>query len=79
MQKVYIAKDPFDAHHLKNILEMAGIAADVQGENLWGARGELPYTPGTAPSVWILDDGDIEKAQPIVSEYEAGKESGKDS
>jgi hypothetical protein len=71
MLKVFIANHPAEAHLLKGILESHGIACTVQGEFLFGARGELPISPETAPSVWIFDHRHIEAARTIVQEYEA--------
>ncbi|MFN2357477.1 MAG: putative signal transducing protein [Desulfotignum sp.] len=49
-------------------MESQGIKCEVKGEYLFGARGELPITPETAPSVWILDETKINeaKAGPII-------------
>lgn len=71
MLKVYIANHPAEAHLVKGILGSHGIACEVQGEFLFGARGELPITPETAPSVWIFDQRHFEAARRIVQEYEA--------
>jgi hypothetical protein len=55
MKKIYTARSPFDAHLLKGALEGEQIEAIVQGDFLWGARGEVPITPETCPSVWIVN------------------------
>ena len=72
MIKVYSASDPADAHLVAAILDGHGIAAIVQGEALWSARGELPLSPGSAPSVWVADDGDAERARSVI-ETEHGR------
>ena len=33
----------------------------VLGTSSFGVRGEVPITPDTSPSVWILDDSDYDK------------------
>ena len=69
MIKIYEARDSLEAHFLRNLLESAEIRAKVLGETLGAARGELPMTSETLPSVWINPD-DLGKAQGIVEEYE---------
>lgn len=71
MIKVYVAYDPTEAHLVKGLLESEGIRCDVRGEALFGARGELPLTPETAPSVWIFDEKQFETARKIIKDYEA--------
>ena len=52
MKPVYTAKHPTEAHLIKGMLEAEGIRAEVKGDQLYGAFGELPVLP----TVWILDD-----------------------
>ncbi len=66
MVKVYSASDPADAHVVVAILDGHGIAAVVQGESLWGARGALPITADSAPSVWVADDAIAERARQVI-------------
>ena len=70
MKQVYVAQDPSDAHILAGILEEYGISCEVHGESLWGARGELPLTIDTQPTVWILEDEKFEQARNLVLQYE---------
>jgi|SRR5208283_1181028 hypothetical protein len=70
MKKIYIAKNPIDANLFKGILEGEKIQAIVQGEFLWSVRGEVPITPETCPSVWIINDDDYEKAVQILRDFE---------
>ena len=72
MKKVYIAKNPADAHLLKGLLEGENIEAEVRGEFLYGVRGEVPITPDTCPSVWVMDDSDYDKAMELVSAFREG-------
>jgi hypothetical protein len=51
------------------LLESHGIRAEVQGELLFGTRGETPLTPDTLPSVWVLDDHQEAEAVGIVEDY----------
>ena len=73
MKKVYIAKNPADAHLLKGFLEGENIEAEVRGEFLYGVRGEVPITPDTCPSVWVMDDSDYDKAMELVSTLREGE------
>jgi len=82
MKKIYVATNPIDAHLLKGILEGENITAMVQGEFLWGVRGEVPITPETCPSVWIVNDSDYERAVELLStlnkEMDAPPQKGED-
>ena len=69
MKKVYAAINPVDAHLVKGVLEGERISAEVRGEFVFGMRGEIPITPDTCPSVWILDDSDYDKAMALVATF----------
>jgi hypothetical protein len=73
MKKVYMAMNPTDAHLLKGVLESEGIGAVVQGEFLWIARGEVPITTDTAPSVWVIDEADYERAMKVVKQFQSSE------
>ena len=73
MKKVYIANNPADAHLLKGLLEGENIEAEVRGEFLYGVRGEVPITPDTCPSVWVMDDADYDRAMDLVSTFREGE------
>ena len=67
--------NPTDAHLLKGFLKSEGIEAVVQGEFLWIARGEVPITADTAPSVWVTDNADYERAMDVVNEFQSSENS----
>ena len=73
MKKIYTAKNPADAHLLKGLLEGENIEADVRGGFLYGVRGEVPITPDTCPSVWVMDDADYDRAMELVSTFGEGE------
>ena len=76
MTKVYTAQNPVDAHLVKGLLEDQDISATVVGEFLFGARGEVPLTTDTCPTVWVLDDADSERAVQLIATFgEAQKAS----
>jgi hypothetical protein len=66
MKKVHVAANPLDAHLVKGVLENENIEAFIRGEFLWNARGEIPVTEETAPSVWIVEDSDYDRALEII-------------
>lgn len=70
MIQVYSATHPTEAHIVKGLLEAEGIECEVRGDILFGARGELPLTPETAPSVWIVDSNRYTSARSIIALYE---------
>ncbi|HCO95728.1 MAG TPA: hypothetical protein DIU00_17570 [Phycisphaerales bacterium] len=70
MKQVYVAQDPSDDHILVGILDEYGISCEVHGESLWAARGELPLTMDTQPTVWILEDDKFDQARNLVLQYE---------
>ena len=70
MIKIYTAAHPVDAHLLRGALESAGIEAQVRGDFQFSLRGEAPVTTDTLPTVWILDDTDLDAASAIVREFE---------
>ncbi len=65
--KVYTAQNPLEAHIVRNRLEAEGIACIIRGASLWSARGELPVTSDTLPTIWLYDDADLETAQAIIA------------
>jgi hypothetical protein len=75
VKRVYVAKHPTDAHLVKGLLEGEGIPVIVKGEALWIARGEIPITPDTCPSVWVLEDSDYERAIEVLSALEPDEAS----
>jgi len=66
MIKVFIAQHPTEAHLVAGLLESGGISAEVQGEALFSARGEVPITSSTLPSVWVVDDSQADDALELI-------------
>ena len=77
LKKVYVADGPGDAHVLRGLLEVAGIAAVVRGDDMVPLQGGSLFNLETRPSVWILAGEDQSEqylqAVQIVEDYEAGK------
>ncbi len=72
--KLY-AGDSMLAHHLCGLLEQARVKATVMGDTLGAARGDIPVTIETMPSVWI-DERDAERAKPILERFVRGGKGG---
>ncbi len=72
--EVYWAADAQDAHAVKAMLLDAGIHADVVGELLVGAIGEIPMGPVTSPRVWVRSE-DEARARPLVAEWERDRKA----
>ena len=73
MSKVFIAHDPLEARFVKDLLERAGIAAEVQGEALFGLRPGIGNDAGSLPSVWIAKAAKLNEALQIVADYKQRK------
>ncbi|WP_028008392.1 putative signal transducing protein [Solimonas flava] len=68
MHTVYAAADPLEAEILRGYLAEHGIAAEVFGAGLWGARGELPADAW--PRLVIADGAQVEAARELLRRYE---------
>ena len=62
MRRVFIAHVPLEAHFVKDLLERAGIAAEVRGEALFGLRPGIGNDADSLPSVWIAKDTQLNDA-----------------
>jgi hypothetical protein len=71
MKHLYTARDTMEAHFVKGLLESHDIEAVVHGEMLAGARGELPLTNDTLPSIWVRDE-DLKAAHDALRRYREG-------
>ncbi len=71
MVKLYTARDAMEARFLGGLLEQAGIPMTLQGELLSAARGELPLTQETLPSVWVRSE-DLDRAKEVLASYKDG-------
>ena len=72
MKQVYIADDPTEAHLVKGILERYGISCEIRGESLWIARGQLPLTSETLPTIWIMDESKFDEAKELTERFNKG-------
>ena len=73
MKCIYQAAHGVDAHMVRALLEQAGIPAQVRGEYLQGALGELPVNGMV--TVWVPEP-DAARARELVRDWEqSGPES----
>ena len=76
MTKVHSAPHPFALENLRNVLQLEGIASEVKTPFLGAARGDIPSTECWS-ELWILDDGEVERALGVIrSALEPPEEAG---
>jgi hypothetical protein len=68
LKLVYTARHPTEAHLIRGMLEAEGIRAEVKGDQLYGAFGELPVLP----TVWVFDDRLAAEADRVIIEFLRG-------
>jgi len=71
MKRIYGARDSTEAVFIKGLLESEEISAVVLGSALDAARGDIPFTAASLPSVWV-NESDVERATQIVDEFHRG-------
>lgn len=76
MKQVHVARDPGEAGLIKGILENEGIEVEIRGEWLFAARGEVALTSDTLPSVWIINDADLDRAKELVNAFSQPQNEG---
>lgn len=77
MVKVYVAAGPMQAHIFQDLLTAEGIESVIQGEDLFGMRGELPLTNDSLPSIWVSEEN-YERARELVLDFEEGENASAD-
>ena len=68
MKQIYSAKDILEAQMLNDFISDHGIEVLIKGALLMGAIGEIPAD--TAPTIWIIDDDEYERARELVTVFE---------
>jgi hypothetical protein len=69
MKKIYSAANLMEAQIMLDLLGHVGIQARLFNENAQGGLGEIPFTHAY-PEVWLVNEGDLERGQAVVSKYE---------
>ncbi|MCC6954422.1 MAG: DUF2007 domain-containing protein [Deltaproteobacteria bacterium] len=70
MKKVFVSPTPWEAHHVRNILDADGIAARIHNENIRSAAGEIPSME-CYPEVWVLDEAKVERAERLIADFQS--------
>lgn len=73
VHRVFVAHNPIEAHFVKDMLERAGIGAEVQGDCLFGLRPEIGISSDSLPAVWISEDAELQAALELVAEFQHDK------
>ncbi|HGS5723587.1 hypothetical protein PO80_17710 [Vibrio parahaemolyticus] len=73
--KIFIAKNPAEAHIVCELLKTEDICCEVRGEGLFGLKGELPFGDDTDPYVWLLDPEQQSKAHSIIEAFRQQSQS----
>lgn len=69
--KIFVAKNPAEAHIVCELLRTEQIQCEVRGEGLFGLKGELPFGDDTDPYIWLLIPEQQMKAAAIVDDYQS--------
>lgn len=67
MKLFYASLKAHEIHHLKNLLESAGIACRMRNERLSTLAGEVPFTE-CAMQIWLENESDRVLADSILRE-----------
>lgn len=70
MRRVFTASGLGEARLVAQMLEAAGVRAQVFNDHAAGALGELPATE-TWPEVWIERDHQLATARSLIAGYES--------
>ncbi len=65
MIKIYSHQNPSLIHHLKNVLQVEGIHAEVKNEILGGTVGQIPPTECWV-ELWIVNEASYPEAMAII-------------
>jgi len=70
LKTVYEASNAIEAHMILDLLQQEGLSAQIQGEHLLGAIGELP---GAGLVRVIVDDAEFKQARAAVERWDAAQ------
>lgn len=70
MKTVYEAPNAIEAHMILDLLQQEGVSAQIQGEHLLGAVGELP---GAGLVRIVVDDSEFAQARTVVERWDAAQ------
>ena len=69
MKRVYSNELLAHVKHYKNVLEQAGIPAEIRNEQLAGGLGEIPFLE-CEPELWVADEAQARAEAVIAAERE---------
>lgn len=69
-KKIYVARDPAEANIVRGMLATHGVDVEIRGEALWSARGLIPMTSDTLPTLWVRE-ADAERALALLESVRA--------
>ncbi len=65
MRKVHTAESMIEIAHLRNLLELEGIACVVRHDRLSGVIGEIPFVE-CWPELWVCEPGQALRARGLI-------------
>ncbi|MGR5235356.1 putative signal transducing protein [Vibrio alfacsensis] len=68
--KIFVARNPTEAHIVCELLKTEQIACEVRGEGMFGLKGELPFGEDTDPFIWLLLPEQQLMAKAIIDAYQ---------
>ncbi len=75
MKPFFVSLALHDVHHLKNLLESAGIGCRLKNEGLSTLAGEVPFTECTV-QLFLLSEDDRPEADAVLRAWRAGPPRG---
>ena len=70
MRAAYEASNAVEAHMIRDLLKQEGVPADIHGEHLLGAMGEIPVAGVVRV---MVDDSDYAQARAVVEGWDAAQ------
>jgi len=71
MEMVYTTDSLVAVLHLKNLLEIEGIATIVKNDQMYTLRAEVPFVE-VWPQLWVCRAQDMPRARELVAEFVKG-------
>jgi hypothetical protein len=75
MKPLFVSLRLHEIHHLKNLLESAGISCFLRNEHLSTLAGEVPFAE-CAAQLWLVHESDRSAAEAILREWRRPRPAG---
>lgn len=72
MKPVFVSLNLHEIHHLKNLLQAAGIRCHIRNEGLSTLAGEVPFIE-CAMQLWLDDETDRAGAEEVLARHRAAR------